>query len=303
MTLNERLKKVCGNCSKATINVYANSIKRLYKIENEKEVEISKKWILKQSLLDKHKKLPLKVRRHLSSGAVIFLKLFPKADNKKWYSRMINDSQEYKTQRGKNEKSDYEKKNWISDAMGKLKKASADYMRRNKNFIFEGEPNLKKLYKYQAYIAIRFISSIPFRNTLADFMIEDRKGKNYIHIPKKGNGELIVREHKNARKMGNVEVKMDRGLTTQMRKFLKFRAQVKIENKFLFNNLQGNKMSRNGFGKMLIKTTKLLLNKSIGSRLVRVFYATSKKDIIQQAEEVSNSLLHSAEQTKLYSRK
>ena len=59
------LKKTCMKCTKSTLKTYLQSIRRLYRLENEGDVPLTSKWLKSESLFKKYKKLPLKVRRHL----------------------------------------------------------------------------------------------------------------------------------------------------------------------------------------------------------------------------------------------
>ena len=140
------------------------------------------------------------------------------------------------------------------------------------------------------------------RNTFADFFISDVKGKNFVDVPKKGSITLVVRDYKSAKQLGEKKVKLSRGLTTQVRKFLKFRESV-VNNNYFLNTLKGTKMTRSTLGKMLQRNTKKILNKPIGSRIIRLLAATNARASIEKVAELSNKLLHTTAQTKQYVRK
>ena len=111
-----------------------------------------------------------------------------------------------------------------------------------------------------------------------------------------------MRKFKNSEQLGEKEITLSRGLTTQVRKFLKYRADV-VDNDYFLNTMQKNKMSRSALGKKLVRSTKKLLNKKIGSRIIRVLAASSNKDEIEKLKKFSDSMLHSAKQTGKYVRK
>ena len=294
---------MCKKCSAPTILVYLRNVKRLYKLNNEmkEDIPVNKKWINNETLIKKYKAQPLKIRRHLSVAAVKFHQAIDEEPGN-WYKYMVDDNQEYQKQRGKNLKTDEEKAAWPKKGYKAIRLAANEYWRRNKVNVLEGEKTFRKLYDYQTYIVLRLYSEIPLRNTYADFYLTSEKGKNFVDVPKKGSIELIVRDYKNVKQLGVKKIRLSRGLTTQMRKFLAFRKDV-ADNNYLFNTLQGNKMSRSTLGKMLMRNTKKILNKKVGSRLIRLLAATSEVKNIERVNELSNKLLHTTEQTKQYVRK
>ena len=62
-------------------------------------------------------------------------------------------------------------------------------------------------------------------------------------------------------------------------------------------------MTRSAFSQGLINLTQKLLGQRVGTRIIRVLFATSNRDEILKAESVTNKLLHTSEQTKQYIRK
>ena len=95
------LKEVCKNCTPATHRVYSTNIRRLYKmfsggpIKTLDELPKNSRWLMGDKLENAYKKLENKIRRHLSSAAMIATKLYEiKADNK-WAKFMKQDVKEY----------------------------------------------------------------------------------------------------------------------------------------------------------------------------------------------------------------
>ena len=297
-----KLKAVCKKCSKQSILVYARNVKRLYQLNNDgEEIPLNTKWINSEGLIKKYKAQPLKVRRHLSVSAVKYFQAIGK-EPKDWYKYMMEDNKSYQKERGKNTKTEAEREAWPKKGYKSIRNAANEYWRRNKTEILSGDKNIRRLYNYQTYIILRLYSEIPFRNTFADFYVKNEKGKNYIDVPKKGSINLIVRDYKNVKQLGEKTIKLSRGLTTQLRKFLKFREGV-VENDFFLNTLQGKKMTRSTLGKMLMRNTKKILNKAVGSRVIRLLAATNEAESISKVNELSNKLLHTTAQTKQYVRK
>ena len=78
---------------------------------------------------------------------------------------------------------------------------------------------------------------------------------------------------------------------------------VDNKNDHFLNTLKGTKMTRSALGKMLQRTLRKLLNKNIGSRLIRVLAATENRDSIEKVSKLSDALLHTTKQSKEYVRK
>ena len=297
----KKLKVKCKKCTENTILVYYRNILRLFRLTNEgDDIPLKAAWILKPALIKKYKDLKIGARRHLSNAAVKFFQLLGK-ENLVWYKFMMADSQAYALKRSKNEKSETESSKWLKDGWKGVRKAATEFLRREKIHIFDGEKTMKKLYKYQIYIVLRLFSEIPFRNGFATLELKDNK-KNFIKIPKKGSIKFVMRTFKNSDQLGEKEITLSRGLTTQVRKFLKYRDGV-VDNDYFLNTMNKKKMTRSSLGKMVIRATKKLLNKKIGSRIIRVLAATSNKEEIKKLKKFSDSMLHSVKQTGDYVRK
>lgn len=300
-----KLKAVCKNCTKGTILVYFRNVKRLYRLlEEEKEIPSSATWLKNKTLVEKYKKLPLKVRRHLSIAAVKALKAY-KEPSEKWEILMYKDASAYQRERGKNKRTDKEKSAWPKGGLNAVKKASKEQWKRVK-LLLNAEPNLKTLYKYQLFLALKLFSELPFRNLFPTFSLEKSDEGNYIRKPKKGNFVFVVQQHKAAKKIGTREVTLSRASTMAVRKFLKYRADVpEIKHTFLLSNKKGEKMSKSGFSKAMHRITKDLIGKSFGSRLIRILSATELKPELDKVAELKHKMLHSegSKQTKQYTRK
>ena len=299
----KKLESVCTNCTKASMLVYFRNIRRLYRlIEPEKDIPLTGEWLGKTELIEKYKKLPLNVRRHLSTAGVKASKAY-KRNSDKFEILMYKDASAYERQRGKNKRSDKEKSAWPKGGMKSVKKASTELLKRVK-LLLSSEPNLKTLYKYQMYLVLKLFTEIPFRNLFASFSLKKSDG-NYIEQPKKGNFKFIVQQHKASKKIGTREVSLSRASTMAMRKFLTYRAKVpEVKHDFLLSNKTGGKMSKGAMGKMVHRVTKELLGKAFGSRLIRVLAATELKPEIDKIADLKHKMLHSesSKQTKQYTR-
>ena len=249
--------------------------------------------------MTKYERLTLSKRRTLSVAAVKASQMYGQNEDK-WSVKMYRDQSEYTDKRNKNERSESESKAWPKHGFRAIKKAATEQRKRIKHMLTE-EPKLKNLYPYQVYILFRLYSEIPFRNTFADLNLQD-KTKNYVSVPKKGSITFHMRAYKNVKQLGEREIKLSRGATTQLRKFLKYREGL-VDHDWLFSGKGGGKLSKPALGKLLHRATKQLLGKAFGSRLIRVLAATESRKDIEKVTELSKKMLHTVAQTKQYTRK
>ena len=298
-SFEKKLKSKCKNCTTASIKVYLAAIKRLHRLISDGDLPDTGAWLNKKELMEKYEKQPLGKRRHLSLAAVKAGQAYgQKAD--KWQTKMFRDQSQYQQIRNRNERTPSEKKIWPKHGFKAIKQVTREQRRRITHILKE-EPSLKRMYPYQTYMILKLFKEIPFRNTFADLSLKD-KSKNFVNVPKKGNITFQMKQYKNSKQLGETEVKLSRGATTALRKFIKYREGL-VKHDWLFSTKSGQKLSRAALGKILHKVTKDLLGKSFGSRLIRILHATDSKEEIEKVAELANKMLHTTKQTKQYVRK
>ena len=298
----ENLKKICKTCSENSIAVYRRSVKRLYALtHSEGDLPDSRKWLKEKTLKDKYEKLPLGKRRHLSLAAHMFFKAF-KEENEYWKGRMQKDSDEYSEERKKNKKSSKEEKNWVDDALKKLKKVSTEY-KRTINYKLKQEPSIANLWLYTQYLIVRFYSSIQLRNDLGNVSLKDTGKNNFLKRVKGSKYDLIMRDFKASKQIGDRLIHVDKALSNVLHAYINYRGRVGVKHDYLLSNSKGLKLSKSALGKALRKITLDKLSKNIGVRMLRVFNATENAKILAAADEISNNMLHSTKQSREYIRK
>ena len=300
-----KLKSACQNCTKETVMVYFRNVRRLFQlIENDKNIPATGDWLNKKNLKEKFKKLPLKVRRHLSVAAVKAAGVY-KQNADAWRVQMYKDASAYERRRGQNQRTDKESKAWPKGGFSAVKRASTEQWKRVKVLLRQDdEPNLKTLYKYQLFVILKLFSEVPFRNLFPTFSLNKTDG-NYIARPKKGNWSFVVQKYKTSKTQGPKEVKLSRANTMALRKFLAYREKVPdVKHDYLLSTKSGSIMSKSTMGKAVHRVTKELLGKSFGSRLIRVLASTALKTEIDKVEDLRKKMLHApgSKQTKQYTR-
>ena len=300
-----KLKSTCKNCAKASIQVYFRNTRRLFRLINEDgDIPDTGDWLGKKILMEKYRKLPLNIRRHLSTAAVKACKAYKRSPDK-WSVEMYKAANQYERKRNENKRTDKESKAWPKGGIAAVKRASKEQWKRVKVLLkSDAEPNLKTLYKYALFIILKLFSEVPFRNLFPTFSLKKSEG-NYISRPKKGNWSFVVNKHKTSKSQGPLEVKISRANTMALRKFVAYQDKVpEVEHDFLLSNKSGSKMSKANMGKAVHRVTKELLGKAFGSRLIRVLASSALKPEIDAVYALQKKLLHApgSKQTKQYTR-
>ena len=301
MGFDALLKKVCKNCTDTSRAVYLRSTKRLHKLlkPDAKELPDTGKWLSDSALKKKYRALPLSSRRHLSSAAVKAARAYGVSDEY-WVEQMTKDSDEYQSKRSKRKLTDAEEQKIPKDGYKAIKKLASEYARRNKRAW--ATRTSQGIYKRGIWFLLKLMSAIPLRNTAASLRIADDGESNALVIPKKGLGKRIIRQHKAAKKIGTKTIPLTRALTTAARAFLRYRGD--LEHDRVFSNTSGGPLSKSALGKTLHRVTGDLLGKKFGSRMIRILAARANSEVLEQAQKLSNAMLHGDEkQTLQYAKK
>ena len=242
--------------------------------------------------------MPVNTRRHLSSGLLIAAKVYG-VNEKYWYTRMTEDATEYQTKRKLNKKSDYEKTN-LPESFDILKKKTSEYKKKIK-VNFDSKPTLANLYKIQWFVILNLIQELPFRNDMPTINVKEKKGN---HLLKHGKQfKIKMQTFKNSDRVGPREILISKKNSTLLKKFLAFRDKCGVSHDLLFSLRNGKQMTKSAFSQGLLNLTKRLMGQKVGTRMIRVLFATSNRKEIEAAKNVSDKLLHSAEQSQQYVRK
>ena len=108
---------------------------------------------------------------------------------------------------------------------------------------------------------------------------------------------------KNSDRVGPREILISKKNSTLLKKFLAFRDKCGVSHDLLFSLRNGKQMTKSAFSQGLLNLTKRLMGQKVGTRMIRVLFATSNRKEIEAAKNVSDKLLHSAEQSQQYVRK
>jgi hypothetical protein len=295
----DRLKTSCKKCTEGTIKAYLSNIRRAKRLyDGDPELPSKGTWLKSDKLKHKIRGLPLNVRRNITSALLVAARTY-KINEKYWYTRMIEDATKYQTKRKQNKKSEHEERH-LPESFEKLKKKTTEYKRTLK-LDFTSPTTLSNLYKLQWWVILRLIQELPFRNDLPTINVKAKKGN---HLLKHGKQfKIKMTEFKNSDKIGPREIILGKKNSRLLKQFLVFRDKCDVKHDLLFSLRNGDPMTRSAFSQGLINLTQKLLGKRVGTRLIRVLFATENREEIEKAEDVTNRLLHTSEQTKQYIRK
>ena len=110
MSFAEQLRKLKKNLKSSSVDTYLRNVRRIRKVFGTLPIpKENASWLKEKKLLAWVDKQPLNVRRHLSTAAVIALKVYGKED-KRWTERQKKSMKEFDEDRRKRQRTDKQKK-------------------------------------------------------------------------------------------------------------------------------------------------------------------------------------------------
>lgn len=300
----KKMTKVCGNCTKSTIDVYVRNLFRLAKFAGKNGVPKDAKWLASKALLTKVSKEPLNVRRLLTVAGVKAMKMYDMDTSGEWGPLMAKATEEYEKQRDERRKTKREKERWPTKGYDSLKDVAKTLKKQNTNLLSKKELSNKELYKLQKYVIIALYSEHALRLDWADVRLgkTNDKDKNFLHkFPRRG-WVLTMRKYKTSKTMGEVELKLSRPTSLVLSMFVP-KVKENTDHGYLLSNQQGKKLSRSGLSKVLIRLTSKHLGAKIGSQIIRVLKATKFRKDTEKSEALAKELMHSSKQQLQYAKK
>ena len=115
---------------------------------------------------------------------------------------------------------------------------------------------------------------------------------------------LFECEFKASDKIGNLDIDLDKNISSVLRKYIEYRDKVDaVKHKYLLSNSKGLPLSKRMIGNILRQLTERLLGKKFATRQIRVMAATKDREVLALAEKLAHKQLHSIKQHKQYTRK
>ena len=303
MTFREKLDKIKKDIKPASRDTYARNIRRLRKVKGKLPIPDSASWLTEAPLIKWFDAQPLSIRRHLATAAKVALQVYGK-ESSQWNERQKKAMEEFDTNRRKRQLSDKQRTQMPKDGFDSLKHVISSLRKELKHLLSEPKKwELKDLVRVQELIIVSLYYDFPLRLDYADLHI-DSEEDNYIKkSSRKPRGYFIkLIDFKTSKSLGEQTFKLNRNNQRLLNKFV---PQVKRLTKhgFLLTNKSGNKMTKQVLSKQLQHTTRKRLGRTFSVQLLRILYAMKNRGVIESAKEVSRKLLHSQEQSLLYSKK
>jgi hypothetical protein len=212
MSIKSYIKEKRPSLSDSSLTTYASILKSLYKkIYGDGEIDFSK-FDKADDILEYLKDLTPNKRKTILSALVII------TDNKKYRDQMLTDVRDYNHEISKQEKSDSQEANWVSqqdieNIYNELKKnANVIYKKLNKT-----SSDLQILQNFIILALFKLIS--PRRSKdYVDFKIKniDKDKDNYMD-----KGKFIFNSYKTSKTYGKQEVIIPKDLATIINKWVK----------------------------------------------------------------------------------
>lgn len=288
MSLIETIKEARPNISESSVKVYDSIIRNLYKkINKDKEFNIdffntNYKQVI-QFLKDKEPKN----RKTIYSALVVISSKKPEV-LKAYTDQMMSDSKEAELQTLKQEKTDKQKDNWITQ--DELKKKFEELELEAKPLIKKVITDKKKLtvdeyQKFQNYLIIALYYLNEPRRLLdyTEMKVKNWDDKNDNYFDK---SKFIFNTYKTAKYTGKQEVKVD----AKLRYIIKIR-KLLDDNEYLLIDTQKKKLTPVKLNQRLNK----IFGKKVGASILRhSFVSNFLKDVpaLEKMTEIANNMGH-----------
>ena len=300
----DKLKALKKNLKQSSIDTYLRNIKRLRKVHHDLPIPDNAKWVKEKKLLDWYDKQPLNVRRHMATAATVVLQVF-KTESKPWKERQKSSMKEFDSKRRERKLSD-KQKDKIPAKGFKALKIILTVMKKELGHILKKDPNTwtkPEMLRVQDLIIISLYNDHPLRLDYATLKI-GKSPKNCIfkNMSKPRGWHVQLVEFKTGKSLGKQVFKLNTANQRLLNKFIPA-VQNLTEHNNLLTNQSGGKMSKQVLSKRLMLITKKRIGKSFSVQLLRILFAMQNRQVLETAKEVSDKLMHSTEQSLMYSKK
>ncbi len=270
MSLKEFLKDKRSSLSDSSINTYSSLLRSLYKRIWDGNVD-PKKFKDTKKVMEALKDVPPNKRKTTLSALVIA------TGEDAYRDMMLNDIKLYNQQISKQEKSEQQEKNWVTQ--DEVKAKYMELQRRALKLYKGGNPSNSELQEIQNFIILALLSgvNIPVRRSkdFVDFKIRNinKDQDNYISDDAK---ELVFNSYKTAKHYGTQKIK----LPTILRNILKKWIQVNPSDYLLIDSrlhpLGGVESNSTNGAVKLNQRLERIFNKKVGVNGLRHSILTDK---------------------------
>jgi len=233
--LKEDIKKNRPKISQNSINTYTSILKNLFKKFHKEGDEFNINWFENEDVIIKHlKDIKPNIRKTIYSSLI---SITDDNHNKKYKKEMMSDAEHYRSENLKQNKTESQEKNWVSQ--DDVKKKVNEMIKSVKGLWNKDDLTKQEYKKLQDLILVSLTSGIyiPPRRAVdwVDFVIKDIDDKNDNYLKK---DEFHFNKYKGSDKKGEQVIKVPKELLTLIKKFIKINPH-----KYLLVDTQNKKMN------------------------------------------------------------
>ena len=276
--IKKKIKEERSNIKENSLNAYLSNIKRIFKDVFDNEIDIKKfnQFVKVKKYLDE---LNPATRKNIMTSIIVLLKAYNinKKTLKKYEKYFEEIVVDFENNYDNQEKSDKEKKNWITK--NELDKKINDLEENINEIDFE---NLTKTNEdiIQQHLILKLYSEIPpIRNDYAQMKVyhnKNIKGENYIDLT---NKKIILNNYKTDKTYGEKQIELNNNIIQLIKRWINITG-----NEYLLINIRDkNPMTSNGLTKYI---NKIFKPKKVSTTILRKLYLSEKYPVIHNRKDM-----------------
>lgn len=276
--IKKKIKEERSNIKENSLNAYLSNIKRIFKDVFDNEIDIKKfnQFVKVKKYLDE---LNPATRKNIMTSIIVLLKAYNinKKTLKKYEKYFEEIVVDFENNYDNQEKSEKEKKNWITK--NELDKKINDLEENINEIDFE---NLTKTNEdiIQQHLILKLYSEIPpIRNDYAQMKVyhnKNIKGENYIDLT---NKKIILNNYKTDKTYGEKQIELNNNIIQLIKRWINITG-----NEYLLINIRDkNPMTSNGLTKYI---NKIFKPKKVSTTILRKLYLSEKYPVIHNRKDM-----------------
>lgn len=276
--IKKKIKEERSNIKENSLNAYLSNIKRIFKDVFDNEINIKKfnQFVKVKKYLDE---LNPATRKNIMTSIIVLLKAYNinKKTLKKYEKYFEEIVVDFENNYDNQEKSEKEKKNWITK--NELDKKINDLEENINEIDFE---NLTKTNEdiIQQHLILKLYSEIPpIRNDYAQMKVyhnKNIKGENYIDLT---NKKIILNNYKTDKTYGEKQIELNNNIIQLIKRWINITG-----NEYLLINIRDkNPMTSNGLTKYI---NKIFKPKKVSTTILRKLYLSEKYPVIHNRKDM-----------------
>tara|TARA_R110000822_G_scaffold175722_1_gene315375 strand:+ start:1836 stop:2786 length:951 start_codon:yes stop_codon:yes gene_type:complete len=294
------IKEGRPNAKDSTIKMYTANLMKLLKMFDTDKFDFLKNI---EKVEDKLKDLHYTTRRNYLNAIVVYLMTKDKeSELVKKYVELRNDlNQMYETEQATGTISDKQKDSFVDiSEVNKMISEMAEEI-KTKEILKKENITAKEKQLLMVYILFNIYTRIPLRNDLAGMLVinkreynklsDKQKEENNYLVINKNKMYMVLNQYKTSAKYKELNIDIPKDLERILRQYIKINGMG-----ILLKSSTGKSITRNDLSKLLIKTSKSRMNKSISTTMLRKIYLSSKYGDMKEELQKDNAVMgHSKE--------